>query len=147
MHNLNKLLEDVINCGFMEFLDHKIITGYKKFRGTTLFERGTIESSLYIDVNILLKNAPASAIKGGFAHELSHEIIDAYYAKKDEKIYCQNKNYRMLDERNADLFAIIRGYGKHLFALRRYADNLPGKKYSEIDGGLSTSELNAILKK
>ena len=90
-----------------------------------------------------MRNAPIAVIKGGFAHELGHIIVDKTERWIDRIAWALFKQYQILDERNADLIAIMRGYGHELLAMVEYSES-KGNGYSK-DCGLSRIEIKQIL--
>ena len=74
-----------------------------------------------IGVDTSLASAPRRVLEGGFAHELAHIVRDLRLRPFQRALayrrYRLHRGYRIRDERDTDLEAIRRGYGRQLLAL------------------------------
>lgn len=147
---LIETLDEVIMKGFPDLADEDIQTDFAKLEDALLEVTNLAEEKFpyrkdgyFIDVDDSMKNAPIQALKGGFAHELGHIISDKKESWIDGLLYKISTKHCTLQERNADLNAIIRGYGKELLVFREYSEST-GNGYSK-DEGLSRVEIKQII--
>ena len=147
MNDLALLRDQVIQKGFPELLDEDIQVEYKHLEDA-LLEYGTLDpEGFFIEVDESLIDAPQQVLKGGFAHEFSHMLVEKRSTKRtisrDMLAYRMSKRYKTLDERNTDLEVILRGYGKDLLVFLEYAEKKGYPHYKE--DGLSIRELKILL--
>lgn len=147
MNNLSEIRDKVIKSGFPELMSEDIQVEYKKLEDAVFECGGLTEEGFYIEVDKSMENAPESVIEGGFAHELSHILIDKTQGigltLRDGLARTLSKRYKTLDERNTDLQVIIRGYGGQLLSFLEYSDKKDFPHYKE--DGLSIREVKQIL--
>jgi len=148
MHNLTDIKNRLIEKFFPELKNEKISTEYKKNLKDALFEYERPGKKRYfIKINELMKNAPLQAIEAGLAHEMAHiikELKKGFFSSCFEGfLYKVSDRYRIVDERDADLAIVLRGYGKHLLELYKYREKLGLPVYD--DNGLSASEIKKLL--
>ncbi|MBA3064203.1 hypothetical protein FP803_02075 [Candidatus Woesearchaeota archaeon] len=148
MHNLTEIKNKLIEESFPELKYEKILVGYKKKFKNALFEyERPGKKKYFIKINELMKNAPLQAIEAGLAHEMAHiirEIKKGFFSSCFEGfLYKFSDRYKIVDERDADLAIVLRGYGKHLLELYKYREKLGLPLYE--DNGLSASEIKKIL--
>jgi len=148
MHNLTDIKNRLIEESFPELKNEKILVAYKKSFKDGLFEYERPGKKRYfIKVNELMKNTPVQAIEAGLAHEMAHiikELNKGFFSSCFEGfLYKVSHRYRIVDERDADLVIVLRGYGKHLLELYKYREKLGLPLYE--DNGLSESEINKLL--
>jgi len=147
---LHFILMDLLKDGYRELKDYNFEMKYENI--DAILQYKTLpRKGFRINVNPILKKAPINAIKGGIAHELEH-IIDEinmtnYYKKRDTELYNRAERYRLLDEKQTDTNAIIRGYGKELMSLSRFLKNhcnieTTGLTYKEIRKMLTINKNN-----
>ena len=147
MNNIDKIRDEVINKAFPELMNEDIQVEYKSL-DDALFEYGGLtKEGFYIEVDNSMKDASKKVIEGGFAHELSHILIDKEQGRtltlKDRLAYKISKRYKTLDERNTDLNVIIRKYGNQLLAFLKYSEKKGFPHYKE--DGLSIREVKSVL--
>ena len=148
MHNLTEIKDKLIEESFPELKHEKISVGYKKKFRDALFEyERPGKKKYFIKINELMKNAPIQAIEAGLAHEMAHiirELKKGFFSSCFEGfLYKFSDRYRIVDERDADLVIVLRGYGKHLLVLYKYREKLGLPVYD--DNGLSESEVKKLL--
>ena len=148
MHNLTEIKNKLIEESFPELKNEKVSVAYKKSFKDGLFEyERPGKKKYFIKINELMKNAPLQAIEAGLAHEMAHiirEIKKGFFSSCFEGfLYKFSDRYKIVDERDADLAIVLRGYGKHLLELYKYREKLGLPLYE--DNGLSASEIKKIL--
>jgi len=148
MHNLTEIKNRLIEESFPELRNERILARFKKNFKDALFEYERPGNKKYfIKINELMKNAPVQAIEAGLAHEMAHivkEIKKGFFSSCFEGfLYKFSDRYRIVDERDADLVIVLRGYGKHLLELYEYRKKLGLPVYD--DNGLSESEVKKLL--
>lgn len=146
---IRQILENVIKKGYPELLSCDIQIEYENL-DDALAECQDLKPEGYnIKVDESLKPATASVKTGVLASELSH-IIDELNASsldklKDGFLYKVSKSYRIKDERNTDVTTILRGFGKELLEVMRFAEENGFPYYRE--DGMSSRELEVLLSK
>ncbi len=149
MNDLTHIRDQVIRRGFPELLAEDIQVEYKYLKDA-LLEYGLLtEEGFYIEVDESLTNAPVQVLTGGFAHELSHMLVDKNFKdhsiSRDRFAYKISKRYKTLDERNTDLEVILRGFGKDLLIFLEYSEKKGYPHYRE--DGLSIREVEILIEK
>jgi len=147
MQNLAEIRDQIIQTGFPELLSEDIQTEYKKLDDALLEYCGLTSEGYCIEIDNSMKDASIAVMEGGLAHELSHILTDLNqernFRRRDRWARRISKRYTVLDERNTDLQAIIRGYGPQLLAFLEYSQEKGFDHYKE--DGLSIREVKAIL--
>jgi hypothetical protein len=122
-----RILRSVIHRGFPELYGSKIALRFGDYDCWMYYEPVGRRSFL-LGVDHALEGAPRRVIEGGFAHELAHILRDSRLSRWQLELafsrYLSSRAWRIHEERNADLEAIRRGYGRELLALMRYARTL-----------------------
>ncbi len=149
MNDLKHIRDHVIQRGFPELLAEDIQVEFKKLKDA-LLEYGLLtEEGFYVEVDESLMNAPKQVLIGGFAHELSHMLVDKnckdHTISRDRFAYKISKRYKTLDERNTDLEVILRGFGKDLLVFLEYSEKEGYPHYKE--DGLSIREVKILIEK
>jgi hypothetical protein len=147
MHDLGLIRDRIIKKAFPELMDEDIQVEYAKLEDALLEYASLTGEGFYIEVDESLKKAPIEVLEGGFAHELSHILVDKTAGItatiRDRLAYSISERYKTLDERNTDVNVVIRGYGSQLLAFLEYAEKEGFPHYKE--DGLSILEVRAIL--
>ncbi len=148
MENLDKCIRMIIDSGFPELSKTLITSSYSKMDYAYFEFSRNSRFSYHINVDKPLRKKKTEIIIGGLAHELSHiskEIkMNLIVSSIDGFLYNKFDWYEKLDERNTDLLAVSRGFGKELLEFLKYADS-KRKKYRSEDG-LTVKVLEFILK-
>jgi hypothetical protein len=146
MNNLEEIRDEVIRKGFPELMAEDVQIEYKPLKDAILKCDDFIEEGHYVEVDPRLQKVPREILTGGVAHEFAH-LVDAKKRNKESKVmdlffYRISKTYRTAIERDADLVAIMRGFGPELLAFLKYAEK-QDEHYKE--NGLNAREVEAIL--
>jgi len=140
-YELKKVLDEIVSNSFPELRERKIKIEYAQIENAYFGFNGNKKGyELYVDPK--MKNVSKNLVLGGIVHELCHIVnemnLSRYMSRKDRLLYKKNSHYFQLDEKNTDLQAILRGYGKGILALSKLKKRL---------GGLTTNEVKKLLKK
>ena len=147
-NNLEEIRDYVLEKGFLELMGTEIKVDYTNLKNA-LVEHGRLSGDgFYIEVDYSLGKASGPVIQGGLAHEFAHITKDrtlrGWARFADWLLYRISKQYEKLDERNADVLAVTRGFGPQLLEFLEYSEeNLDLDHYE--DEGLSILELKALL--
>lgn len=145
--NLDKILNKIITSSFPELMGEDIQISWESIDDSLMVQGRLSEEGFYIEVDDSLKNSSNSVIIGGIAHELCHIVVSKGLTLKERRIdsllYRLSKRYRTMDERNTDLQAIIRGFGKELLEFMEYSESAGFDYYKE--DGLSFREIKSIV--
>ena len=139
--NLENLLYRIVSKSFHELKDQKIKIEYAEIENAYFGFSGNKKGyEMYVDPK--MKKASKNLVVGGIAHELCHIVnemhLSSYVNRKDRLLYKKNSHYFQLDEKNTDLQAILRGYGKEILTL---------SKLKKRVGGLTPEDVKKLLKK
>lgn len=145
MPSLQKINNAIIDEGFPELRDDDIQVSYRSLKNFLAI--CILENKHYcIYVSPEMKGSPNIVLSGILVHENCHMLkekhMNNYQRKKDKRFY-KSKIFKTLDERNTDLEAILRGYGREILAYKKYAEEM-GLPYYEEDG-LSVREIEKII--
>jgi len=149
MADLKPILDSIIPRGYKELLGHDIQIEYEKLEDALAQYSRLKPEGFYIEIDDTVRSASESVKIGLIASELSHIVEDvttpAWAILKDRILYRFSKRYRILDERNTDLTTVLRGFGRELYEVMRFAEE-HGYPYYREDG-LSLRELEILLMK
>lgn len=99
--------------------------------------------TIFIEKEIL--QFSSKAFKGCLAHEFAHIVIDDNKpVVQSFKEFINYKAYKSVDERNADMLVIQRGFGENLYQFH-VEHNKDYKAFKKNDG-LTKKEVHSILK-
>lgn len=145
--NIKEILDKIIKKSFPELMGEDIRIEWKNLDDALMEQGGLTGHGYYIEVDKTLKKAKESVIIGGLAHELCHILTSIELSRgksiTDIILYRISIRYKTLDERNTDLQAIIRGYGKELLEFMNHSEK-EGYDYYKEDG-LSVMEIKALF--
>jgi len=140
-----KIAETLISKGFPELAsksikylfvsgkDHHYYMATKRLFGCTIF----IENEI--------RQFSPKAFKGCLAHEFAHIVIDDNKSVLQFfKEFINYEAHKSLDERNADMLVIQRGFGENLYQFH-VEHNKDYKAFKKNDG-LTKKEVQSILK-
>jgi hypothetical protein len=139
-------LKQIIGDSFPELLRFDFSVEYDKLNDSFAETWQVGVSSYIFALDESFREAEEDVVIGLLVHELSHISQDldltGLEARVDGFLNDNFSRYSLLDERNADLTAVIRGYGMNLLKLMRYLE----KNYPSYETeGLSVSELEILL--
>lgn len=148
-----KKLEEIIRQmkrDFPKIKDKKIIAKYVRLPYFFLTSSSENRSCTIEVDSYTMTNVSKRVIVGGLAHELAHLQIDESLrglAKNlDAKRYNTSKVYKRAIERNADVEAISRGYGRELYSFGRFEEKYRKKKRGK-SYGLTIKEIRKLVYK
>jgi hypothetical protein len=139
-------LNHIVDKSFPELLSFTFSLEYDELDDSFAETWETSKTSYTFTLDNLFKTADEETVIGLLAHELAHITQDkgqSMFERWIDSFLCDHfPRYSLLDERDADLTVILRGYGLNLLKLLRFID----KKYPEyVTEGLSINELEIIL--
>ena len=146
MYTMEAKLKKIIRDSFPELLNFEFSLKYDQLKDS-FAETWQIGDSKYVfAIDESFRDAGEHVIIGLLVHELSHISQDleltGIEASVDIFLNDNVPRYSLLDERNADITAVIRGYGLNLLKLMRYLEtNYPSYETE----GLSVEELEILL--
>jgi hypothetical protein len=134
-------LNHIVDKSFPELLSFNFSLKYDELNDSFAETRETSKTSYTFILDSLFKTADEE-IACMHAH-ITQDNGQSKFERWIDSFLCEPfPRYSLLDERNADLTVILRGYGLNLLKLLRFID----KKYPEyITEGLSINELEIIL--
>lgn len=154
-----RIIKSLVKKGFPEFGkdDIKVVELPKIFLFWSFAQRKL--KGYYIFINKRRRGARTSSLRGQFAHELCHIILDhskksflgdLFHNFKKCLSYVFNTNFSRKIETNVDKEAIKRGYAKDLLSIQKevkrlYSRKIVGSLYSR--GYLSPEETEKYAKK
>lgn len=147
MNGLDEIRDEVMRDGFPELIHLDIQVEYVRLEDA-LLEYGELSpEGYYVEVEETLRNTNRLVLVGGMAHELAHIADSASLSRfgnfEDGLLHRVSSRYRILDERNVDLQAILRGFGPALLEFLEYAKRAGFPRYE--DDGLSIKEVRVLL--
>ena len=161
MRKYQKIVDELIRESFPELREEKIkIVGFPNVLRTWSFaQRGF--KNYYIFINKSRRGAKLVALKGEFAHELCHVVLDhmskSFFGDlfhnffKKFPSFLFNTNFSRKIETKVDRETIRRGYGHELVALTKEWNKFFGenfvKKYLFSRGYLSEGEIKSYAVK
>ena len=138
------LTDQIIQESFPDLWNEKIVVAFEDTPDCFLLY-GTLKEgrfkTYYIDIDPLMQTAPIDAFRGGLIHEVSHISRDKSMTFIDHMLYKFFQSYRIMDERNTDLTALIRGYGREMLAFETFA-----QKHRHANGeGITLTEYQKLV--
>lgn len=142
------LLNRIVKEAFPELLSIQFSLEYEELDNSFAVTWETGDTSYILTLDNRLKEAGEDIITGILAHELSHITQDMGLSRLDRWIdgfLCNHSpRYSLLDERNADLTVVLRGYGLNLLEFLRFIQ----KEYPDYETeGLSLNEVEVLIGK
>ena len=144
---LETVLRRVIRSGFPELSRRRIAIRFADCDSLMRYDVDGDGFAIFVDD--WFSGAPRHVLEGGIAHELAHIVRDSGLKPFARELafqkYQHSAAYRIRDERQTDLTAIARGYGRHLVEFMRYAQAL-GHRFAR-EHGLSLAEVKRICRR
>jgi hypothetical protein len=139
-------LNQIIKDSFPDLLSYSFSLEYGEVKDGFAEVWETSKTSYTFILDNLFREADEGIVLGLLAHELAHISQDLEYSKFecwfDNFLYRFFARYSLLDERNADLTVVLRGYGLNLLKFLWFIED----KYPEyVTEGLSINEVQILL--
>jgi len=146
MNQMESELNKIIKKSFPELLNLEFSLEYEDLDDSFAETWESSKTSYVFALDSSFKEAEEDVIIGLIVHELSHISQDLGLSRFerwiDDFLNKHSNRYSLMDERNADLTAVLRGFGKNLLELLRFINN----KYPDYETeGLSINELEILL--
>jgi hypothetical protein len=139
-------INKIIKKSFPELLNLEFSLEYEDLDDSFAETWETNKTSFVFVLDKSFIDAEEEVIVGLIVHELSHISQDLRLLRferwVDEFLNKHFKRYSLLDERNADLSAVLRGYGQNLLKFLRFIE----REFPDFETeGLSINELEILL--
>jgi hypothetical protein len=143
---MESILNQIIINSFPELLKFEFSLEYNDLEDSFAETWETSSTSYIFTLDYRFKKAEEDVIIGLIVHELSHISQDLGLSRfevwLDEFLNKHSKRYSLLDERNADLCVVLRGYGKNLLKFLRFIE----REFPDFETeGLTKNELEMLL--